>query len=794
MPLRILILGSFFAVHLAAHPQATAIFDTLPPALFPQPDLWLDRAERLGWMEQPEYRTESSSRFTTPEGAVMVFASVNPVNYTNADGVLVPYDPRPVKIANGYLASQQPMPVFVNNQGAFSILPKAESTPVPMGLTLTIDGQQAAVPPPIHDRQHLTFANVTENVDKHIEFRYGALKYAYVLHAPPGSGAHLYRIEEHYGLPAGYRPQLRESQHPLEPAVELLNERGDRALGVHPLICRDAAGSHCIGEITFTHESETGFTLQLNVSRDWLLANERTYPVVIDPLVTGPTSTFPAVNIPSCFFPDFSIDSLSFEVPGEITITNMNVTSNFFASPFTTSVMGDGRMFFSTECGNTVTYQITGETALQPGTAYLEDFNMNSPLMCCKPQQCDGYTMTMYKHLSRTSNGNACNSQFIYYDPTSLWPFSVFIEGHTAELYGNEMQFTPSTLCSNVCEVDARIFARYGVPPYTFTHPWSDETIEWGNAQGCNPGQVNRVLSLGIDDCPVYCDLTPFLQVPPPIVTDQCGNVAFTETEFFTLNLKPAPEAPPSQTLYEICSGDELSVNWEPCLEGTTVIWNGNGWSEANTGFTVTLDNTTDSPIIIPFSATASLDGCESESEPVEVVVYPNPNVQFSANPSETTVASPISFADETQYFGSTPSIWNWNFGGSGFADESEATFSFTSAGEQEVCLSITTEIGCEQTHCETLLIAPAELVLPNIITPNNDGVNDFLFIEFIEQFPGNRIEVYNRWGTPVFEADNYRNNWRADDVSDGAYYYIVHVPGRDPVSQTLQITRTRIN
>ena len=50
--------------------------------------------------------------------------------------------------------------------------------------------------------------------------------------------------------------------------------------------------------------------------------------------------------------------------------------------------------------------------------------------------------------------------------------------------------------------------------------------------------------------------------------------------------------------------------------------------------------------------------------------------------------------------------------------------------------------------------------------SPNNDGANDTFFIECIEEYPNNNLQVFNRWGTKVFEMQGYDNSW--DGTSQG--------------------------
>jgi gliding motility-associated-like protein len=61
-----------------------------------------------------------------------------------------------------------------------------------------------------------------------------------------------------------------------------------------------------------------------------------------------------------------------------------------------------------------------------------------------------------------------------------------------------------------------------------------------------------------------------------------------------------------------------------------------------------------------------------------------------------------------------------------------------------------------------------------NIITPNNDGLNDVLVIDNVELYPGSTFTIFNRWGREVFNTTNYRNNWGMDpSVAPGVYYFL---------------------
>ena len=74
-----------------------------------------------------------------------------------------------------------------------------------------------------------------------------------------------------------------------------------------------------------------------------------------------------------------------------------------------------------------------------------------------------------------------------------------------------------------------------------------------------------------------------------------------------------------------------------------------------------------------------------------------------------------------------------------------------------------------------------ARCVVPTIITPNDDGMNDLFIIPCLADasaFPGNTVAIFNQWGDEVFRARDYQNNWGGtfdgEPLPVGTYYYIV--------------------
>ncbi|MBC8767186.1 gliding motility-associated C-terminal domain-containing protein [Arenibacter sp. BSSL-BM3] len=65
-----------------------------------------------------------------------------------------------------------------------------------------------------------------------------------------------------------------------------------------------------------------------------------------------------------------------------------------------------------------------------------------------------------------------------------------------------------------------------------------------------------------------------------------------------------------------------------------------------------------------------------------------------------------------------------------------------------------------------------------NQISPNGDGFNDAVYINCIEDYPNNTLEIYDRYGNEVFKASSYDNTWmgtgKNGDLPKGTYFYIL--------------------
>ncbi len=83
------------------------------------------------------------------------------------------------------------------------------------------------------------------------------------------------------------------------------------------------------------------------------------------------------------------------------------------------------------------------------------------------------------------------------------------------------------------------------------------------------------------------------------------------------------------------------------------------------------------------------------------------------------------------------------------------------------------------------ITIKGLDILVSEVITPNGDRINDTWIIKNIENYSNAVIQVFNRWGTKVFTAKNYQNDWNGYYKNNsrplpesGSYYYQIDLEG----------------
>ena len=70
---------------------------------------------------------------------------------------------------------------------------------------------------------------------------------------------------------------------------------------------------------------------------------------------------------------------------------------------------------------------------------------------------------------------------------------------------------------------------------------------------------------------------------------------------------------------------------------------------------------------------------------------------------------------------------------------------------------------------------------MPEGISPNDDGKNDYFVVHGLDIYPDNELIIYNRWGNIVFNQTGYDNTWNGNNnggepLPDGTYFVILKI------------------
>jgi gliding motility-associated-like protein len=246
------------------------------------------------------------------------------------------------------------------------------------------------------------------------------------------------------------------------------------------------------------------------------------------------------------------------------------------------------------------------------------------------------------------------------------------------------------------------------------------------------------------------------------------------DTTIILTTVHPQPLASFTTDKIDVCIGSGIVfTNTSNPLDGTITQYNwtmGDGNPRSTPTFTYTYGALgTYNVSLFIFNS----NGCRSTTATKTVYVNPYPPVD----------AGPDKFMLEGGQVTLTPSLvtnmtvtylWTPNF------HLSDPSIAYTIASppyDYTYTLTITSDKGCTSSDnvFVKVLKAPA---IPNIFSPNGDGIHDTWVIQYLESYPGCTVDIFNRYGQKIFHSEGYSKPWdgtiNGNPVPIGTYYYIV--------------------
>lgn len=210
-----------------------------------------------------------------------------------------------------------------------------------------------------------------------------------------------------------------------------------------------------------------------------------------------------------------------------------------------------------------------------------------------------------------------------------------------------------------------------------------------------------------------------------------------------------------------LCRGETLRLN---ATGGTSYQWT------PTPGLSAT--NVPNPSVTVQQSATYSVrittaTGCVVQRT-VRVNV-PRDTVSFSVQTLPAGCKEPVQVRLQLTSAGADSYRWALGNGDTLRAAQPEP-YTYAQPGTYQIRL-LARKNGCPVSSVQPVDIRPP-LEVPNVITPNGDGKNDVLDLGQ----RGLKLEIFNRWGKPVHQADDYANAW-GPGVAVGTYYYLLTAP-----------------
>ncbi len=220
---------------------------------------------------------------------------------------------------------------------------------------------------------------------------------------------------------------------------------------------------------------------------------------------------------------------------------------------------------------------------------------------------------------------------------------------------------------------------------------------------------------------------------------------------------------------------------------GITYSWQGPG------GFSSAAQNPTLSPSSIGNNGVFTLTVADAigciDTETMTVLVHPVPSADYNYAPLRPVINgdNDVYFTDAS--YGANVVSWNWYFMNTAeFTSTSPSPhFLYENPGDYVVALIVKSDKGCTDTLLRAIKIyEDYGIYIPNVFTPNGDGVNDVFQPKGFGIVKYN-MAIYDRWGEKIYETSDFEKGWDGTKQSKHDVKYGVLVDG----SYTWQIKVT---
>lgn len=174
-----------------------------------------------------------------------------------------------------------------------------------------------------------------------------------------------------------------------------------------------------------------------------------------------------------------------------------------------------------------------------------------------------------------------------------------------------------------------------------------------------------------------------------------------------------------------------------------------------------------------------TIDSCGNDTTNTPVkVTYINIKADFSYSPTEIYTLDNVQFYNQSNITGNPQ--WYWDFGDGNHSINKNPRHIYTINDSFLISLIAYLPSGCTDTISKPIYVhTHGTLYLPNVFTPNSDGINDRWKADGID-VKDFHLFLYDRWGKIVSEFSSIQDDWdgttKGKPAPEGVYTYSYQV------------------
>ena len=158
------------------------------------------------------------------------------------------------------------------------------------------------------------------------------------------------------------------------------------------------------------------------------------------------------------------------------------------------------------------------------------------------------------------------------------------------------------------------------------------------------------------------------------------------------------------------------------------------------------------------------------------ITVLQSATASFTSSSISVGVPQNVTFTNTSI---NAPNGYAWNFSDNGASVQTNPTHTFTNSAVYPVTLIAYGNHGCNNTVVNSIIITDtAGLTMPNVFTPNGDGINDY-YAPNAHSLKTMDCTIYDRWGAKIIDLDMDLQFWDGYTTSGmactaGTYFYVI--------------------